>query len=225
MPNSTSDRHRWIRTAGSFAFLVGIVALGNAQSGRSQSLSAEGGQPGRAGIQPAATAAKVQVTNTPNVNAKQSGPWSVAVTGNPVVHVNNTAGAPAFVRTAAEGVQPYQVQTGLTLLNGNSQAAATLNVPAGKRLVIEYLSASLGVPSGVGLTLQLVPTLDGSQVSHVVPLTRTTVGGGFDSMTASEATRVYADGSVLFLAERALLAQADTNIGSVTVSGYLVDAP
>ena len=99
-----------------------------------------------------------------------------------------------------------------------------INVPAGQTLVIETVSLQLDVtPSGSQLEAFVNYTSGGKSVTLFVPLTfaYTQTSNGFDTYTATQAVRLYADpGTSVSLT--AFSPTGSTGTLFITLSGYLI---
>lgn len=159
----------------------------------------------------------VNVVNTPNVN----------VSNTPNVQVGNTTTNPVPTRDVDNPArQPFQIGLGISVANGNLTANGSFTVPAGKQLVIEFVSALAAISSGQKLTLQFSTTGGGAPVAFTLPaFLQGTFGGTVDDYAVAQQMRVYADPgtSVQFV-----LTQNNTTAGALAdigVSGYLVNVP
>ena len=163
---------------------------------------------------PAAQTQNVNVVNTPTVTAQQGGPWTVGISGTPVVGLdasnntvrfdagNNTvkvdSAAPVSVRDADNPAR--QPLAGSCVINNNQGFPCTVaNVPPGKRLVIEM--AQLTNPNG-GLELTVVT--NGVQITYTFS-------------QPSQLVRAYADSGT-----PVLIAGGQANM-KAAISGYLID--
>jgi hypothetical protein len=99
-----------------------------------------------------------------------------------------------------------------------------INVPAGQTLVIETVSLQLDVtPPGSQLEAFVNYTSGGKSVTLFVPLTFafTQTSNGFDTYTATQAVRLYADpGTSVSLT--AFSPTGSTGTLFITLSGYLI---
>jgi hypothetical protein len=96
----------------------------------------------------------------------------------------------------------------------------SFEVPAGKRLVIEYLSGRINVNAGCTVAIGVRTQLQNqSAVEHFIPVTP-----GFGAVLLfSQRTRLYADGTASILTEQG---GGCTSVSvSTSISGYLVDMP
>jgi hypothetical protein len=158
------------------------------------------------------------------VPSAQSGTWNVGVT--------NTAASPVAVRDVDNPAkQPFQAE----VVGGFADGASTTGdiiiatVPAGKRLVIEYVSASGAmlhdqkvVRGEVAETLTLAPARWGIQYTPQGSNADRTR----DYFVATQPVRIYADpGSITCSAERDSVAGANPDSVTFTISGYFVDCP
>ncbi len=137
------------------------------------------------------------------------------------VIVVNTPASPVPVRDVDNPArQPFQAQAVGGFADGASSTGdiTIATVPAGKRLVIEHVSAL-----GTMLPTQKVIN-GGSDVIWTDPFG--IIDGSRDYFVVSEALRVYANpGPIRCFAERDSTAGANPNSVTFTISGYLVDCP
>jgi hypothetical protein len=121
--------------------------------------------------------------------------------------------------------QPFQRELQITVPAGSNGVAQTFTVPAGKRLVIEFVAASLGLFPGQKGILLITTTVGGSIASYDLPLTDQGVGfTGFAGFRTSQMVRIYADpGSTVTVVVGSDGATFPVAIGElVSLSGYLV---
>jgi hypothetical protein len=108
--------------------------------------------------------------------------------------------------------------------SGGFGLPTAIKVPAGQRLIIETLSLQMDVtPSGSQLEAFVNYTSAGKSVTLFVPLTfaYTQTSNGFDTYTATQAVRLYADpGTSISLT--AFSPTGSTGTLFLTVSGYLI---
>ena len=164
--------------------LVAIVTVAVPHIGR--------GASGTGSNAPTSQTQNVNVVNTPSVNAQQSGTWNVGITGTPVVGldagnntvkfdaVNNTVKVdptnPLSIRDVDNPArQPFRKSVFVSFPDGATFAAINpgINPPAGKRLVIEAVSASGNIPSGQKFACTLNITDEFAQVLFNLDLTLT----------------------------------------------------
>jgi hypothetical protein len=174
-----------------------------------------------------------------NVNAQQSGPWNVGIDASAnTVKVDPTNPLP--VRDMDNPArQPFTASFEASFERGRIDAIAAPHisvVPAGKRLVIENVSALVRLPPGEKLVATEVSTI--RNINHNPVFNsgvwlgsnfQGTLGAVEDWFIASQAVRLYADSSEGGLGEVSLkFTRAgfgdDTHINA-TISGYLVDVP
>ena len=122
---------------------------------------------------------------------------------------------------------PFQAAVELSLPQGTGGQNGFVQVPAGKRLVIEYASGVGFLPAGQKCLFSVITSLQGQQTGTSHYLESTTVGkfGAPDCFLAGQVVRLYADPetTVMLRADRDLA----TGQGTVrmSVSGHLVDVP
>jgi hypothetical protein len=132
----------------------------------------------------------------------------------------NAQAKPALVRSVDEPArQPFQTNLLPNSSTSNSNAVY-YQVPAGKRLVIEYISAQAQDLSGTGgASLTLGTTAGGNFVSYFVFI------GATDNRAYNQATRIYADPGT-YVQAFVFNGSGTTHCGSsLNISGYLVDVP
>jgi hypothetical protein len=161
----------------------------------------------------------VIVTNTVPVTAQQSGVWTVGISGTPTVNVASSASSPVFVRNVND-VQPFQLTSGSFSFTADS-AHSSFTVPSNKRLVIEYVSGEVLVPTGQKVLDVFL--LAAGDYGYMTLTVNGTDSSGHDFATFSQPMTMYADAgsNVVLGAERS----STVGIASIQcmVSGYLVD--
>lgn len=164
-----------------------------------------------------AIAGAVSISNTPTVNF---GP-------NNQVQLPYTLNNPLPVRDADPARQPFQNSASDTQEPGTNGSLITIaTVPVGKRLVIEFLSASAQMPPGQHLVVCQINTIAppfGGLTHELLINEQPNFVNGDALFRASQQVRLYADpGSNV----RALMTR-DSSAGQAlflaTLSGYLVD--
>jgi hypothetical protein len=222
------------------AVSVLAISLLSPSSGYSQ-----GGRPEQA----PAPAQDVRVVNSPSDPMPMMAQGTTAISGSvmiadmpgvhiantPTVQVANSPTSPVWVRDLDTTRQPFHRSVSLLLEDGDITTQSTFMVPAGKRLVIEYVSGEVVMPAGqTPRGLHLLPityTENGfvERIAYRIPLQAqgrfTYWGDERDTFTASQRIVLYAEPEtdvVIYL----------TRFGSGTagrvhlymgISGYLVD--
>jgi hypothetical protein len=188
----------------SFALLVGAFMFSGPLAGHSYG---------------APTAGDVKVVNT------SSQPVPVAVTNTPTVKLASDPNYPTFVRDVDNPArQAFQDRLTFNLADGFSEVCMPIAVvPAGKRLVIEYVSARVSLPGGQKLRgVQLFNNLNGDFAYHYLMPAPT---GAFNEYVVGQPLRLYADANT----QVSICASRDLSAGTAqvlaTISGYLVDMP
>jgi len=99
-------------------------------------------------------------------------------------------------------------------------------VPAGKRLVIEFVSHRTQVDSGDLPDLQLIVKTAGSNHFISLPVSKTATVSGSDYYSGGHPVRIYVDpGEVVTLQVEHIFAQMAGPSGLFSLSGSLVDLP
>jgi hypothetical protein len=141
--------------------------------------------------------ANVSVANTPTVNAKQSGAWTVGISGTPTVEIDNAAGSAIAVRDVDRPTaQPFQYEAVVTVEDGFQGGNAAIPVPSGKLLVIENVSAHGSAPDSQRIQTFSINTHvapDNVLRPHYLQFTKQDTGFNSYEYTVSQQTRIYAD--------------------------------
>lgn len=153
---------------------------------------------------------------------------TVKLASNAAVTVNNGEANPVLVQNVNDGVTPFHQTVTGSFPAGSFGGSGIISVPDGQRLVIEYVSAHVLLPTGQNLHQVSVSTqIKGSTVQHF--LVRNQHGAHFSGtdnvFTVGQQLRLYADGGspIIFSLARNV---ATGNPGySLAVSGYLVNIP
>ena len=182
----------------------------------------------------------VNISNQPNVFAHQSGPWTVlanqsgtwnvSLVGPTNVSVSNSPGSPLYVRDVDNPAQqPFQRELDAHFTPGSSSATDSLTVPAGKRLVIEFASETVNLPTGQHMWLRIQTTANGStnQFTLMPSLVCPCGADSSDFLAGNQQVRLYADpGTTVSIVANLLLSTANTNTGAdVVMSGHYVNIP
>jgi hypothetical protein len=197
---------KYLITAISFAMLIGAFVFSGPLAGNSFGAAPPG---------------EVKVVNT------STQPVPTVVTNTPSVKINTDADHPVFVRDVDNPArEAFQHDITFTLPDNFSEVCSPLiAVPAGKRLVIEYVSGKATFPAADQKlrNFSIRTTVNGNQVYHYLVPTAT---GIFNEYVAGQQTRLYADANTL---PHICVSRSNLNDGIVTVqasiSGYLVDMP
>lgn len=168
----------------------------------------------------------VNVTNTP---LPVQG--TVAISNSPNVTLSNTSATPLYVRDVDNSpFQPFVEECQLDALNiagGNFPSCVFPAPPAGKRFVIESISADLELSSGskpVSMNFEYVAAGQGGEIFLPAIFQGSTPFFTFpDHFIVCQQVRLYADSQPMVLN----VTISDNNPGAVnvTVSGHLVNIP
>jgi hypothetical protein len=182
--------------------------------------------------------------NTKTVDARQSGVWTVGI--NPTqntVQLSNSAINPLPVKIIESGARkPFQTRASVNIPAGDNFETAFLPIPAGKRLVIENISAIARCPQGQRMELDFFTYFDNGDGAgdalndvtfHRVALTEqgTFASLGTTVLTANHKVLVFADERIgtshyqIGVRARINGIAAGTAQGQITFSGYLEDLP
>jgi hypothetical protein len=152
---------------------------------------------------------------------------NVNVVNTPSVNVVNTPAAPVFVRDVDNPAkQPFETTGLLAFSDGQYDIELTVTtVPAGKRLIIEYVSLYATLFTGQSLVFAtLHSTGNNGNAYHRLPITGPTNDGGYDEFMVSQAIRMYADpGTPVTLRVRRSTSSGYSLDGDYAISGYFID--
>jgi hypothetical protein len=125
----------------------------------------------------------------------------------------------AAITEGFDDYAPFSQRLDIVLSGGFGQG--TFTVPAGVRLVIDYISADLACNPGGSMLFDVATTFNGAEVESHLPLFNNGVILGQQVFSVSSMTRIYADpNSVVTIA---LLGPTTGGGGSITgVYGHFV---
>jgi hypothetical protein len=182
-------------------------------------------------------------SNTPTVNAQQSGAWTVGIDqAKNAVKLQSSDTEPVTVKLVGNGPgrKPFQLRMIANVATGGITESAALPIPAGKRMVIENISAIARSGAGIKMQIQLFSYFDnGDGIGDAGDITFHRIAlldqGTYDGVTTSSANHkvlIFADeqiGATHFNINLQVRLDAPAaggiNQGQVTLSGYLEDLP
>jgi hypothetical protein len=179
----------------------------------------------------------VGIAGTPTVNLSPGA--TVGIAGTPTVQIGNEAANPVPVRDASNVRQPFHRGFNVFLEEGKTgKAHIAFTVPAGKRLIIEYVTANIFLPKGqnggVEIGTYAPDVLAGpgyiSQAFYRLPLQLITPNAlAEDIRVGSEQVRFYAEPETEVIAGLFRYEHPGYPPGKVSayiaISGYFVDVP
>ena len=153
---------------------------------------------------------------------------SVDIATMPAVQLVNSEKNPLLVRDVDNPARnAFQSYVNFSIPDGELSECATLvNVPSGKRLVIEYVSedwlqrAGLFDPPSAGSVL-LATTLNGLRLEHSLSYQHSSP----HNSSVAQQVRLYADQNVPVDICVSRLTTSGFNFGYAVISGYFVDMP
>ena len=145
------------------------------------------------------------------------------------VFITNTAANPVFVRSIDDGRQPFSLFDAVGIDDGQSFANRSIfTVPVGKRLIIESVSARIGLPHGQSPSyLSLRTKAGGTSTSHTIAMIRQGTSNILqqDEYASTYALRLYADPESQILIGAARSDSTGIAIAYFSLSGYYIDVP
>lgn len=171
----------------------------------------------------------VNVVNSPTVKLASGSKVGIDPNSDGVT-VRNTSSQPVpiagTVSNADEPARsPYQDGFGFELANGITTERALSPLPADKRLVIEYFSATATVPSGQTGFFFIKTRAGGVTALHTVPAVASFQDSAFpgsDLLVAAQSIRLYADAGTSPTVSFRRSSGAGAASYSAFVSGYFV---
>lgn len=122
--------------------------------------------------------------------------------------------------------QPYEAFAPVQLSPGQATGMTTFTVPAGKRLVVEFVTLTVGLPPGQHVSFALIN-------QHALTATQQGAFFGYDTFVVSQSLRFYAGpgtpNAAMFSNGVVVQVTRDNSIDfasfNASISGYLVDLP
>jgi len=170
------------------------------------------------------TAGLITITSSP---APAAGSASVNIPLNGTVNVRNpldASGEPIPLVTL-DAFQPYEDQCGSGFGGGNAGFCSFHAIPAGKRLVIQEVDATVSVETGLSPTnIEVIPNGPG-EIPHEFTATfmGTDVGGNPSRFSMHQETRLYAGQNTTPLCLVRLTGNSNIGAFGLQLSGFLVD--
>ena len=125
----------------------------------------------------------------------------------------------AAVTAGYDDLAPFSQRLDITMTSGYGSGSFT--VPAGVRLVIDYISADLGCAPGGNMLFDVATYLNGAEVETHLPVFNNGVILGQQVYSVSSMTHIYADPNTVVTI--ALLGPSSGGGGSIAgVYGHLV---
>jgi hypothetical protein len=119
--------------------------------------------------------------------------------------------------------QPFQALWGIPY---DEPGDGTINVPAGKRLVLEFASISVSADLDCNIaSISFTTSVGGTPVSHKLPTTSHWTVGTRNLDMGSAQIRLYADPGTEAGVNYGIIGTGCDPIGALSVSGYFMDVP
>ncbi len=149
----------------------------------------------------------------PKPVAKKTPPVKPACT--PVCEVNNP------------DKHPFQASVEISLPAGTEGQNGFVTVPAGKRLVIQYVSGQAFLPSGQKALFSVIVSLQGQSVGTTHYLESTAIGpfGSQDCFQCGRMVQLYADAGNTVMLRTDRDSPTSTGLSRMSLSGHLVSVP
>ena len=140
----------------------------------------------------------------------------------------NPADEPVPVKNVEGDAARQPVAEGQRLLGLNQEHATLYTVPAGKRLVIEFITVSAAMASHLRPSSNINTVASGENSQHAIALFKVNTGSdGITSYRGTHLVRLYADPGTkvtFFIGFSPADPEWDDRVAAVSFSGYLVNA-
>lgn len=122
---------------------------------------------------------------------------------------------------------PFQASVEISLPAGTEGQNGFVTVPAGKRLVIQYVSGQAFLPSGQKALFSVIVSLQGQKVGTTHYLESTVVGpfGSQDCFQCGRMVQLYADAGNTVMLRTDRNSPAGAGLSRMSLSGHLVSVP
>ena len=114
---------------------------------------------------------------------------------------------------------PFHANIGLGMNPGTKFYHFEITVPAGKRLVIESVTARATLPTGQRVILSISSTTSGRDAMHYIAVTPQGSFPTYDAYAATSAVRIYADADTTIRFEARRSADAGVANVNIVISG------
>jgi hypothetical protein len=120
---------------------------------------------------------------------------------------------------------PFQANAEISLPTGTEGQNGFVNVPTGKRLIIEYVSGQAFLPTGQKALFSVIVSLQGQPTgtSHFLESTAVGAFGGQDCFQCGRLVRLYADPGTIVMLRTDRDSPTGAGNSRMTLSGHLVD--
>lgn len=135
--------------------------------------------------------------------------------------------APAFGAPKTTTLQPFHAEKQIALGPNDAAVNVYVPIPAGKRLVIQYVSAAGSAPNGQALFFSVLVQLTGEPnlTQTYLPAAQQASGIAETLFVAGSPLREYSDNSLGLRVNRFGAFEGTTATVDMSVSGYLVNIP
>ena len=121
------------------------------------------------------------------------------------------------------GVEPFRRTLALTIDAGAREARASFDIPRGKRLILEFATASIAASPAQRLSARILTQGSGEDVlDHRLGLV---AGAKKGQMEAVQPLRAFADAGTTVTLALQRPGFGETSAASATLFGYLLDVP
>jgi hypothetical protein len=123
-------------------------------------------------------------------------------------------------QTVAPARVPFQQQVVLSIDNGGTGGFSPVSIPAGQRLIVEYVSLSGSVPAGQKLSVSIQTTVSNATAAYSVVTQVQESVDGTDKLVANQMMKIYAEGPEFHVACWRSKVDGPAQI-TFNISGYL----
>jgi hypothetical protein len=104
------------------------------------------------------------------------------------------------VAPAAPARVPFQQQVAISISNGGPGGFASVSIPTGQRLIVEYVSLSGSAPAGQKLSASIQTTVSNAIAEYSVAIEVRESADGTDRLAANQMFKIYAESPELHVA-------------------------
>jgi hypothetical protein len=102
--------------------------------------------------------------------------------------------AAPFLAAQTPARVPFQQQVALSIANGGPGGFSPVSIPAGQRLIVEYVSLTGSAPAGQKLSVSIQTTVSNATAAYSVPIQLQETADGTDKLVANQMMKIYAEG-------------------------------
>ena len=102
--------------------------------------------------------------------------------------------AAPFLAAQTPARVPFQQQVVLSIDNAGPGGFSPVSIPAGQRLIVEYVSLTGSAPAGQKMSVSIQTTVSNATAAYSVPIQLQETVDGTDKLVANQMMKIYAEG-------------------------------